>query len=76
MEKTFMNVVKWIMYSVVLIGALNWGLIGAFDFDLISFLFGDMTALSRVIYTIVGLCAIGYFILSFKDTRECSTYNY
>ena len=58
-----MNVVKWIMYSVVLIGALNWGLIGAFDFDLISFLFGDMSALSRVIYTIVGLSAIGYFIL-------------
>ena len=71
-----MNVVKLIMYSVVLIGALNWGLLGAFDFDLISFLFGDMTALSRVIYTIVGLCAIGYFILSFKDTQECSTYNY
>ena len=71
-----MNIVKWIMYSVVLIGALNWGLIGAFDFDLISFLFGDMSALSRVIYTIVGLCAIGYFILSFEDTQECSTYNY
>ena len=71
-----MNVIKWIMYSVVLIGALNWGLIGAFDFDLISFLFGDMSALSRVIYTIVGLCAIGYFILSFRGNEECSTYNY
>lgn len=73
---TFMNIVKWITYSVVLIGALNWGLIGAFNFDLISFLFGDMSALSRVIYTIVGLCAIGYFILSIKDNNECSTYNY
>lgn len=71
-----MNVVKWIMYSIVLIGALNWGLIGAFDFDLISFLFGDMSALSRAIYTIVGLCAVGYFVLSIRDTRECSTYNY
>ena len=71
-----MNVVKWITYSVVLIGALNWGLIGAFDFDLISFLFGDMSALTRVIYTIVGLCAIGYFILSFRNNEECSTYNY
>lgn len=71
-----MNVVKWIMYSLVLIGALNWGLIGAFNFDLVSFLFGDMSALSRIIYTIVGLCAIGYFILSFKDTQECNTYNY
>ena len=73
---TFMNIVKWITYSVVLIGALNWGLIGAFNFDLVSFLFGDMSALSRVVYTIVGLCAIGYFILSIKDNTECSTYNY
>lgn len=73
---TFMNIVKWITYSVVLIGALNWGLIGAFNFDLISFLFGDMTIVSRIIYTIVGLCAIGYFILSIGEDRECSTYNY
>ena len=73
---TFMNIVKWITYTVVLIGALNWGLIGAFNFDLISFLFGDMSALSRIIYTIVGLCAIGYFILSVGEDNECSTYNY
>ena len=71
-----MNIVKWIMYSLVLIGALNWGLVGAFNFDLVSFLFGDMSAITRIIYTIVGLCAIGYFILSFKDAQECSTYNY
>lgn len=73
---TFMNIVKWFTYTVVLIGALNWGLIGAFNFDLISFLFGDMTALSRIIYTIVGLCAIGYLILSIGENKECSTYNY
>lgn len=73
---TFMNIVKWITYSVVIIGALNWGLIGAFDFDLISFLFGDMSALSRIIYTIVGLCAIGYLVLSFKDNTGCDSYNY
>lgn len=72
---TFMSIVKWITYSVVLIGALNWGLIGAFNFDLVSFLFGEMSALTRVIYTIVGLCAITYFVLSIKDNTEC-TYNY
>ena len=72
----FLNIMKWVTYSVVLIGALNWGLIGAFDFDLISFFFGDMTALSRVIYTIVGLCAIGYFVLSYYDTQDCTSCNY
>ena len=73
---TFMNIVKWITYSVVIIGALNWGFIGAFNFDLISFLFGEMSALSRIIYTVVGLCAIGYLILSLKDNVSCDSYNY
>lgn len=45
-------------YILVLIGALNWGLIGLFDFNLVSFLFGDMTLLSRVIYSLVGISAI------------------
>lgn len=72
---TFMNIIKLITYTIVLIGALNWGLIGAFNFDLVSFLFGNMSALSRIVYTIVGLCAIGYFILSFHDYRECDGYN-
>ena len=72
-----MNVFKWITYSIVLIGALNWGLVGAFSFDLISFLFGEMSTVSRIIYTIVGLCAIGYLVLSIKDNMECSeSFNY
>lgn len=71
-----MNIVKYIMYALVLIGALNWGLIGAFNFDLVSFLFGDMSILTRIIYVLVGLCAIGYFILSFKGQDECNICNY
>ena len=43
---------------LVLIGALNWGLVGLFDSNLVSFLFGDMTLLSRVIYSLVGISAI------------------
>ena len=66
----FMNIFKWVTYTVVLIGALNWGLIGAFDFDLISFLFGEMSMISRVIYSIVGLCAVGYLIFSIKDKKR------
>lgn len=70
-----MKVFKWLTYCVVMIGALNWGLIGAFDFDLISFLFGEMSAISRIIYTLVGLCAIGYLVFSMKDEMECSHYS-
>ena len=72
---TFMNTLKWIMYTFVLIGALNWGLVGAFNFDLVSFLFGDMSILSRIIYTIVGLCAVGYLIFSINGNSECDGYS-
>ena len=75
MSCTVFNILKWITYCAVLIGALNWGLIGAFDFNLVSFLFGEMTVLTRIVYSIVGLCALGYFLLSIKDEVECSHYN-
>ncbi len=70
-----MNVFKWTTYALVLIGALNWGLIGAFNFDLVGFLFGEMSIASRIVYSIVGLSAIGYFMFSVKENIECSHYN-
>lgn len=45
-------------YILVLIGALNWGLVGLFNFDLVAKLFGEMSTLSRLVYSLVGLCAI------------------
>lgn len=48
--------------TIVIIGAINWGLIGFFRFDLVSFLFGNMTLLSRIVYALVGLC--GLYIVS------------
>ena len=44
--------------TISIIGAINWGLIGFFNFNLVSFLFGSMTWLSRIIYAIVGICGI------------------
>jgi len=41
-----------------IIGAITWGLIGIFDFNLVSFIFGDGTVLSRIVYVIVGICGI------------------
>lgn len=48
--------------TIAIIGAINWGLIGFFKFDLVSFLFGNLTWLSRVVYALVGLC--GLYLLS------------
>ena len=49
--------------TVVIIGAVNWGLIGLLNFNLVAFLFGDMTLLSRIVYSLVGLC--GLYLLTF-----------
>jgi len=43
---------------LVIIGGLNWGLVGAFNFNLVSLIFGDMSILSRIVYILVGLSAI------------------
>lgn len=53
----------YIALAIVFIGALNWGLIGLFRFDLVRFLFGDMSILSRIVYVLVGIC--GLYLLSF-----------
>ena len=49
--------------TIVIIGAINWLLIGLFRFDLVALLFGEMSWLSRVIYTLVGIC--GLYLISF-----------
>jgi uncharacterized membrane protein YuzA (DUF378 family) len=43
---------------VTIIGAINWGLIGLLDFDLVAYLFGEMSMLSRTIYTLVGITGL------------------
>lgn len=48
--------------TIVIIGAINWLLVGVFRFDLVAFLFGNLTWLSRIVYTIVGLC--GLYLIS------------
>ena len=53
-----MNFIKNTAYVLVLIGALNWGLVGIFGFDLVAAIFGDMTVFSRIIYSLVGISAI------------------
>lgn len=52
-----------IALAVTIIGAVNWGLIGLFRFDLVAFLFGDMSWLSRIVYVLVGLC--GLYLITF-----------
>lgn len=52
------NGLDYTILTIVIIGAINWGLIGFFGFDLINVVFGNMTLLSRIIYSIVGLSGL------------------
>ena len=62
-----MNILRITAYILVLIGALNWGLIGFADFDLVAFIFGEMTLLSRIIYSLVGISAIILLLTTYRD---------
>jgi len=70
-----MYVLRIIAYVLVLIGALNWGLVGMFNFDLIASIFGDMTIITRTIYSLAGISAVSLMFLSremFSNTCSCT----
>ena len=49
---------KCTSFILVVVGAINWGLVGLFNFDLVRFLFGEMTFLTRLIYILVGIAGV------------------
>jgi uncharacterized membrane protein YuzA (DUF378 family) len=53
-----LTVLDWIALVLVIIGAINWGLVGLFSFDLVAAIFGSMAILSRIVYDLVGLAGI------------------
>ena len=53
-----METLQKIALVFTIIGAIVWGLIGLFDFNLVEFIFGDNSILSRIVYTIVGICGL------------------
>ena len=55
---------------LVIVGGINWGLVGAFKFDAIVFLFGQMTALTRIIYIFIGLAATWTLLGSIYPTND------
>ncbi len=65
-----MQIIKIITYILVIIGALNWGLVGIFNFDLVRTIFGEMTLISRIIYGLIGVSAIIYLLTSYNDLRD------
>ncbi len=63
-----MKVIDKIALLLIIIGAINWGLIGIFDFNLVDTIFGTMSIVSRIIYALVGISGLwGIKLLFDKD---------
>ena len=65
-----MKILDIVVLILLIIGGLNWGLVGLFDFNLVTTLFGSLPILVKIIYGLVGLSAI-YQIFKFKDCTHC-----
>jgi uncharacterized membrane protein YuzA (DUF378 family) len=53
-----MRAINLVTLVLLIVGGLNWGLVGLFEFDLVAAIFGEMSALSRLVYVLVGLSAV------------------
>ncbi len=62
-----MKVIDKIALVLIIIGAINWGLIGFFNFNLVDTIFGDMSIVSRIIYALVGISGLWGIKLLFDD---------
>ena len=62
-----MKIIDKISLILIIIGAINWGLIGIFKLDLVAMIFGDMTVLSRIVYGLVGISGLWGIKLLFDD---------
>ena len=62
-----MKIIDKIALVLIIIGAINWGLIGLFGFDLVAPLFGEMSIISRIVYGLVGLSGLWGIRLLFVD---------
>jgi len=65
-----MEILQKICLVLTIIGAIVWGLIGVFDFNLVATIFGDNTLMSRIIYTLVGLAGLINIYLLFTDIKD------
>lgn len=59
----------WVLKPLTLIGAINWGLIGLFGFDIVSWIFGMGTMATRIVYVVIGIAALIWAILIFADKK-------
>lgn len=65
-----MRILRVIAYSLVIIGALVWGFVGFFNYNIVAAMFGDASILSRIVYSLVGLSGIA-LLATANQEEEC-----
>lgn len=65
-----MRIVNYVTLTLLIVGGVNWGLVELFGFDLVATLFGEMSALSRVVYRLVGVSALWQLIPLFRGEEN------
>lgn len=67
---THFSAIDWIAMALMIVGGINWGLVGLFNFNLVAFLFGEQSLISRIIYLAVGISALYSLYLSSKMAQK------
>jgi uncharacterized membrane protein YuzA (DUF378 family) len=65
-----LNAIDWLALVLVIVGGVNWGLVGLMDLDLVATIFGDMSTISRAVYALVGLSAVYMAINAMKLGKQ------
>lgn len=68
-----MKVLHMLTFLLLVVGGLNWLLVGVMDFDLVATIFGKMSSISRIVYVLVGLSAIFELATHRKNCKACVT---
>lgn len=69
-HRAHMNAIDWIAMILLIVGGVNWGLVGLLNFDLVATLFGPMSLISRIVYILVGLSALWAIYTTSKMSRS------
>ena len=64
-----MHILKMIAFALVITGAIVWGIVGFFNYNIVAALFGDATLMSRIVYSLVGIS--GVFLLATTGNEAC-----
>jgi len=69
-KKLNLGALDWIFLILLVVGGVNWGLVGLFQLDLVETLFGEASLLSDIVYILVGISALYFLIRAFMGGEE------